>query len=131
MTCQQNKFEHIPSLGLLQPLQKPKSIFSNVGMDFVEGLPKSGGKDVIMVVVDRLTKYDHFISLSHPFLVSIVASAYFDHVVKLHDNLSTIMSDRGPTFTSKFWKDLFKLHGVAIHLSSAYITLRLKGRLKW
>ena len=50
--CQQNKPEHMASPGLLQPLPIPRSIFSDISMDFVEGLPKSGGKDVIMVVVD-------------------------------------------------------------------------------
>ena len=30
-------------------------------MDFITGLPKSEGKSVIMVVVDRLTKYSYFL----------------------------------------------------------------------
>ena len=118
--CQQYKTENIASPGLLQPLPVPKSIFSDISMDFVEGLPKSSGKDVIMVVVDRLTKYSHFIALVHPFAVSTVAAAYLDHVFKLHGNPSTIVSDRGPVFTSRFWQDLFKLQGMAIHLSSSY-----------
>ena len=89
-------------------------------MDFVEKLPKSGGKDVIIVVVDRLTNYGHFIALMHHFSVSMVASAYMDQVFKLHGNPSTIVSDRGPTFTSQFWQELFRLQGVAIHLFTAY-----------
>ena len=89
-------------------------------MDFIEGLLRSRGKDVIIVIVDKLTKYGHFIALSHPFTVQIVATTYLDHVYKLHGNPNTIISDRGPTFTSKFWQELFKLQGVAIHLSSAY-----------
>ena len=107
--CQQNKSENVAAPGLLQPLPLPKSIFSDITMDFVEGLPKSGGKKVIMVVVDRLTKYSHFIALSHPFTAATVATAYFEHVYKLHGNPETIVSDRGATFTSKFWKELFKL----------------------
>ena len=89
-------------------------------MDFIEGLPRSGGKDVILVVVDRLTKYSHFIALSRPFIVSVVAVAYLEYVFKLHGNPSTIISDRGPTFTNKFWQELFQLQGVSLHLSSAY-----------
>ena len=90
------------SPGLLQSLPIPKSIFSDISMDFIEGLSKYGGKDVILVVVDRLTKYSHFIALSHPFTVSMVAAMYIEYVYKLHGNPSTIVSDRGPTFTSKF-----------------------------
>ena len=55
-----------------------------------------------MVVVDRLTKYSHFIALTHPFTMATVANAYMEHVFKLHGNPNTIVSDRGPTFTSKF-----------------------------
>ena len=51
---------------------------------------------MIMVVVDRLTKYNHFIALVHPFLVSIMAIAYLNHVYKLHGNPSTIVSDKRP-----------------------------------
>ena len=119
-TCQQNKPEHVLSLSLLQPLPIPKSIFFDITMDFIEGLSKSGGKDVIMVVVDRLTKSGHFITLSNHFTVHTVAIAYLDHVFKLHGNPTIIVRDRGPTFTSQFWQDLFKLQGVAIHLSSSY-----------
>ena len=99
---QQYKPKHVASPGLLQPLPILKSIFLDVTMDFVERFPKSGGKDVVMVVVDRLTKYGHFIAPIHPFTVSTVAAAYMDNVFKLHGNPMTIVSDRGPTFTSKF-----------------------------
>lgn len=53
-------------------------------MDFVEGLPKSKGKDVIMVVVDRLTKFGHFISLSHSFTAQEVARTFLDRAASIH-----------------------------------------------
>ena len=73
-----------------------------------------------MVIVDRLTKYSHFIAMAHPFIVFMVVVAYMDHVFKLHGNPSTIVSDRGPIFTSQFWQELFQLQGAAIHLSFFY-----------
>lgn len=65
--CQMNKGEHIHTPGLLQPLPIPEGAWSSISLDFIVGLPKAEGKDVILVVVDRLTKYAHFIPLSHPY----------------------------------------------------------------
>ena len=71
-------------------------------MDFIMGLPKSEGKAVIMVVVDRLTKYAHFCALSDPFKASIVATTFMETVQKLHGTLKIIVSDRDPIFTGNF-----------------------------
>ncbi|GJY85699.1 putative mitochondrial protein [Tanacetum coccineum] len=77
--------------GLLQPLPIPTLIWSEISMDFVEGLSNSNGKIVIMVVVDILTKYNHFIALSHPFTAIQVAQ-----------------------------KELFKMLQVSLHFPTAY-----------
>lgn len=50
--CQRNKVELMLSTGLLQPLPIPTTIWDEISMDFVDGLPKSQGKYVIFVVVD-------------------------------------------------------------------------------
>ena len=76
-------------------------------MDFIIGLPKSKEKSVIMVVVDRLTKYAHFCALSHPFNVSTVATAFMETVQKLHGTPKIIVSDRDPIFIENFWTELF------------------------
>ena len=65
--CQQMKHETCKPAGLLQPLPNPNKPWSAVSMDFINGLPMSQRLDTIMVVVDRLTKYVHFIGLSHPY----------------------------------------------------------------
>ena len=89
-------------------------------MDFITGLRKSFGKEVIFVVVDRLSKYSHFMALPTAFTAPMVAQSYLDHVFKLHGWPRSIVSDRDPIFLSKFWKALFNLHGTQFMLSSAY-----------
>jgi len=79
--CQKNKSEHVPYFGLLQPLPIPDMAWTHISMDFVEGLPKSRGKDVILVVVDRFTKYAHFISLTHPYTTQDIATIFLDYMV--------------------------------------------------
>ena len=74
--CQQMKHETYHPVGLLQPLPILDKPWSVVNMDFIDGLPKSQRMDVIMVVVDRLTKYVHFIALSHPYSVAKVAHLF-------------------------------------------------------
>ena len=62
-------------------------------MDFILGLPKSGNKSVIMVVVDRLFKYVNFYALQHSFTTSIVAQLFMDHIFKLHGMPHSIVFD--------------------------------------
>jgi len=118
--CQQSKHVHHHPLGLLQPLPIPDGIWQDLSMDFIEGLPKSEGFSVILVVVDRFTKYAHFIPIRHPYTASSIAQSFMDNVVKLHGLPKTIVSDRDTVFLSHFWTTLFKLYKVDLHFSTAY-----------
>jgi hypothetical protein len=120
LVCQQNKVETIKTPGLLQPLSIPSQCWEEVSMDFITGLPKFEGKSVIMVIVDRLTKYAHFCALSHPFKASTVATAFMETVQKLHGSLKIIVSDRDPIFTGHFWTELFSCLGTQLAHSSSY-----------
>ena len=120
LVCQQNKVETIKTLGLLQPLNIPSQCWEELLMDFITGLPMSKGKNVIMVVVDRLTKYAHFCALSHPFSASTVLVAFINTVQKLHGIPKIIVSDRDPIFTGKFWTELFSCLGTQLAHSSSY-----------
>jgi hypothetical protein len=118
--CQQAKHENCKYPGLLQPLPIPHQSWQDLSMDFVEGLPKSKGYTVILVVVDRLTKYAHFVPLKHPYTAAQVAQVFFSQIVKLHGIPRSIVSDRDRVFTSHFWQELFRLTGTTLQLSSAY-----------
>ena len=89
-------------------------------MDFITGLPKSEGKSVIMVVVDRITKYAHFSTLSHPFKASTVATTFMDIIKKLHGSPRVIVSDKDPIFTGNFWTKIFTCLGYQLAHSASY-----------
>ena len=71
-------------------------------MDIIDGLPKSNGYEVILVVVDRLSMYGHFIPLKHPYTAQSVTQVFFDNVVKLHGLPEAITGDRDDVFLSSF-----------------------------
>ncbi|WVZ85789.1 hypothetical protein U9M48_032663 [Paspalum notatum var. saurae] len=78
-----NKTESLHPVGLLQALAVPSQVWADIAMDFVEGLPRVHGKLMILTVVDRFSKYAHFIAL-HPYTASSVAHAFFNDIVRLH-----------------------------------------------
>lgn len=101
--CQQAKVEHMKQPGLLKPLPVPDQAWQTICLDFVEGLPKSNRFYTIMVVVDKFSKYGHFIPLAHPFTALLVAQAFMDNIYKLHGLPEHIISDRDRIFTSALW----------------------------
>ena len=118
--CQHAKHSLQHPMGLLQPLPIPGGVWQDLTMDFIEGLPKSEGYSVILVVVDRLTKYAHFLPIRHPYTALMVAQTFLDTVVKLHGLPACIVTDQDTIFVSHFWKELFKLYRVNLQLSTTY-----------
>jgi hypothetical protein len=87
--------------GLLQPLKIPSWKWEEVGMDFITGLPTSSrGHESIWVIVDHLTKVAHFILVKTTDHGNRLAELYLSRIVSLHGIPKTIVSDRGPQFTS-------------------------------
>ncbi|WVZ96857.1 hypothetical protein U9M48_042440 [Paspalum notatum var. saurae] len=91
-----------------------------LSLDFIEGLPTSKHYNCIMVVVDKFSKYAHFIALAHPFTAFQVALLYMDNVFKLHGIPEAIISDRDRIFTSHLWQELFKLTKTELRMSTSY-----------
>jgi len=118
--CQQAKSERVKYPGLLQPLPVPKFAWQVITMDFIEGLQVSHSYNCIMVIVDKFSKYAHFLPLSHPFTAYKVAMLFMEHIFKLHGLPESIVSDRDKLFTSTLWKELFRLAGTTLQMSSAY-----------
>jgi hypothetical protein len=83
-------------------------------MDFIDGLPWSEHADYIMVVVDKFSKFAHFIPLLHPYSAEKVALVFLDNVFRLHGMPTHIISDQNLVFTSTFWKVLFKLTNTSL-----------------
>jgi transposase InsO family protein len=120
LTCQRYKSEHLHPAGLLLPLPVPQGVWTDIAIDFIEALPKVRGKTVILTVVDRFSKYCHFIPLAHPYSAESVAQAFFADIVRLHGVPQSIVSDRDSVFTSSFWAELMRLLGTKLHMTSAF-----------
>ena len=121
LTCQKVKIEHQRPSGMLQPLKVPQWKWESIAMDFVSGLPRTRtGFDAIWVIVDRLTKSAHFLPIRMTYTLEELARLYIKEIVRLHGVPATIISDRDPRFTSRFWGAFQKAFGTRLSLSTAY-----------
>ncbi|KAJ0907443.1 putative nucleotidyltransferase, Ribonuclease H [Helianthus annuus] len=118
--CQAIKSPAHKPYGLLQPLPIPSDTWQDLSMDFITNLPLSKGKSHIWVIVDRLSKFAHFIPLPPHYTSITLATLFMKDIYRLHGLPKTIVSDRDPTFLSHFWKALFDQMGTKLLYSSAY-----------
>ena len=90
-------------------------------MDFVSGLPLTPTKkDFVWVIVDRLTKFAHFIPVRTDYSLQKLAKLYVSEIVRLHGVPLSIISNRDPRFTSQFWKKLHEALGTRLDFSIAF-----------
>lgn len=94
--------ETVGTLGFIQPFPIPTCTWIDISMDFIKGLPKSYGKSIIMVVVDRISKYAYFCILAYPFKDFTRAQLFLDNIFKFHGMPTSIINDCDPTFISNF-----------------------------
>jgi len=118
--CQRSKGRTLISSGSLSPVAIPQERWEVVTMDFVTGLPKTKqGFDMIMTVVDKLSKRAHFIPGRTTADAQDVADIFTAEIFRLHGLPATIISDRDSKFTSKFWQHLMQRLGTRIGMSTA------------
>ena len=75
---------------------------------------------MVLVVVDKFSKYAHFVPLTHPFTALQIAKVFMKEIFRLHGLPLAIISDRDRIFTGHVWQELFKLCGPDLRLSSSY-----------
>lgn len=118
--CQVNKYENLNPLRLLQSLPIPSKAQVNINLDFIKRLPLSKGYSVIMVIIDRFSKRNHFLPLAPLYTDARVARIFMDNIFNLHRLPQSIVSDRDAIVTSNFWKKMFNLFGITLLLISPY-----------
>ncbi|GJX74005.1 putative reverse transcriptase domain-containing protein [Tanacetum coccineum] len=121
LTCARVKAEHQRPSGLLVQPAIPEWKWDNITVDFITKLPKSSqGFDTIWVIVDRLTKSDHFLPIRENDPLDKLARLYLNRIVARHGIPASIIYDRDRRFTSSFWKSFQKALGTDVSMSTAY-----------
>ena len=98
----------------------PKKPWSHLIVDFITKLPVVAGKDIVLVVYDRLSKMTHFVATTEGTLVEGLARLFRDNVWKLHGLPESVVSDRGPQFAVELTKELNRMLGIKTKLLTAF-----------
>ncbi|GJZ26992.1 putative reverse transcriptase domain-containing protein [Tanacetum coccineum] len=121
LTCLKVKAEHQTPSGLLQQLKIPEWKWEGIAMDFVTKLPRTScGYDTIWVIVDRLTKFAHFLPMREDYKMDRLARQYLNEIVSRHGVLILIISDHDSQFKSRFWQSMQEALGTRLDMSTTY-----------
>ena len=112
------KEEHRVLVGLLQPLSMPEWKWERITIDFISGLPRTQRNlDAIWVIVNRLTKSADILAIRMDYSFDHLEELYINEIVRLHGILVSIVSDRDPRFTSRFWAACRKIWALSLYLA--------------
>jgi len=106
--------------GKLKLSEVPEKPWMHLTVDFITKLPVVAGKDVILVVCDRLSKMTHFVATTEGTSAKRLARLFRDNVWKLHRLPESVVSDRGPQFAAELTKELNRMLEIKTKLSTAF-----------
>lgn len=119
LSCQQARCKNQKPITDPQVLEFPTRRWGSIAMDFIQGLPKTkSGFNTILTFVDRFSKRPHFIPCSDNITAVQVAHLFHEHVFRLHGLPDSIVCDRDPLFTSRFWKELLSVLKIRLKMST-------------
>jgi hypothetical protein len=103
--CQKMTVRKYKFYRLLQSLPKSKNLWKDIFMNFITGLPPSLRKgrafNVILAVVNQYSKITYFISITINIDISVLAKFIYNKIMKYHDILKSIISDKKFIFIFK------------------------------
>ena len=118
--CQINKTSNQRPAGELQQHLIPEKCWDVVTTDFLTELPTSAkGNNMVLVIVDKLSKRAIFIPTHKDVTAPEVAQLFQDHLFTKHGTPITIISDRDPKFQARYWRSLAEQQNVKLNLSTA------------
>lgn len=119
-TCARAKHARAKPAELLKPIPPPDRPWRTVTMDFITSLPESNGETAILVMVDPLTKMARFEPCGNDIDGPGLAKRFIRRIISQFGIPETIISDRGPQFTSSFWRTITARLGTSLNLSTAF-----------
>jgi hypothetical protein len=119
-TCQTTKSRNTKPAGKLHGLPIPDRPWQSIAMDFLGPFPPSDDKDYLWVIIDRYTSLVHLVPITTRTTASELAYIFVREIVRLHGLPESIVSDRDSKFTSKFWREVHRLLGVKLLMSTAF-----------
>jgi len=118
--CQRMKNRTEKLAGKLKLSEVPQKTWTHLIVDFITKLPVVAGKDAILVVCDRLSKMTHFVATTEGTSAEGLVRLLRDNVWKLHGLPESIVLDRGPQFAAELTKELNRMLGIKMKLSTVF-----------
>jgi len=118
--CQRMKNRTEELAGKLKLSEIPQKTWTHLTVDFITKLLVVGGKDVILVVCNRLSKMTHFVATTKGTSAERLPRLLQDNVWKLHGLSESVVLDRGPQFAAELTKELNRMLGIKTKLLTVF-----------